>query len=282
MSHRLTTSACGHLVRCGKYECDTLPHPMTPTRIRFVSPPTPHTPSPSAAALAPTKVRRSILLLVMMRLPFEVLPLHIAAGSLGGNGNRQERGIRVGKKDHHFRESAALLLSERRIVLSGSRHGHGQLERRAAPPGPRHGRRDVGSRFRSATREPSAGGARLGGTPGHRASSRRDGLSRLLESLATHSRRRGCLSSDISGARPKTLYCSQARLVGELAPWRGVSRVGPDQATSQFPATARVPSTACRHDASRRRHLEGIALGSGCRVGPASRQVAVAAGPLLP
>src|SRR5262245_1085453 len=153
----------------------------------------------------------------------------------------------------------ALLLSERRIALPGSRHGHGQLERRSTSPGPRHGRRDVESRFRLATRKASADRARRGGTPGHRASSRRDGLSRLLASLATHARRRGCFSSHVSGARPKTPYSSQARLVGELAPWSGVSRVGPGQATSQCPATARIPSTNCPHDASRRPHLAGMA-----------------------
>ena len=33
MSHVLTSSAYGHFARCGKYRCETLPQPMTPTRI---------------------------------------------------------------------------------------------------------------------------------------------------------------------------------------------------------------------------------------------------------
>src|SRR5580765_411665 len=50
MSHRLTTSAKGLLVRTGKYELDTLPHPMTPVRIRFGSSPrTDRTPDATAA-----------------------------------------------------------------------------------------------------------------------------------------------------------------------------------------------------------------------------------------
>src|SRR5260370_40016173 len=94
----------------------------------------------------------------------------------------------------------------------------------------------------SATREASAGSARRGGAPGHRASSRRDGLSRLLESLATHSRRRGRLSGYVSGARPKTPYSSQARLFGELASRDGLSRFGQSQAASQGPAPTRIPT----------------------------------------
>jgi hypothetical protein len=35
MSHVLTTSAYGQLFKWGKYLPDTLPQPMTPTRIRF-------------------------------------------------------------------------------------------------------------------------------------------------------------------------------------------------------------------------------------------------------
>jgi hypothetical protein len=35
MSHRLTTSTNADVVSTGKYECDTLPHPMTPVRILF-------------------------------------------------------------------------------------------------------------------------------------------------------------------------------------------------------------------------------------------------------
>src|SRR5262245_48477394 len=100
MSHRLTTSACGLLVRCGKYECETLPQPMTPTRIRFVSPPSPTLDSASAApaaALCPTNARRSMLFAVMTVSPGSDAATY-SRGLAGGNGNRQERGIRVGKK----------------------------------------------------------------------------------------------------------------------------------------------------------------------------------------
>ena len=37
MSQALTSSTCGHFDRCGRYMCETLPQPITPTRMRFAS-----------------------------------------------------------------------------------------------------------------------------------------------------------------------------------------------------------------------------------------------------
>jgi len=49
MSHRLTSSTYGHFDSTAGRECDTLPHPITPVLIRFVSSPTAGT-TPDATA----------------------------------------------------------------------------------------------------------------------------------------------------------------------------------------------------------------------------------------
>src|SRR5438093_995967 len=64
MSHRLTTSTNGDFVNTGKYELETLPHPITPVRMR---------PALSAAAArnapdATTALPRSVVLAKLRRL----------------------------------------------------------------------------------------------------------------------------------------------------------------------------------------------------------------------
>src|SRR5262245_5625972 len=57
-SQVLTSSTCGLFDRCGKYEWDTLPQPITPTFTFFGSAPVAAPVTPATAA-APRNVRRS-------------------------------------------------------------------------------------------------------------------------------------------------------------------------------------------------------------------------------